>query len=331
MMKKLLIILIFIAAAGKAKAQDFHLSMYDAAPLFLNPAMTGLFEGKWRIHGQYRTQWKSVNFKPYTTGLISFDRAHGKWGFGLQATNLRAGAGNYNVFEGLASVSYCLPLTQNKHHNLSFGLQAGAKQKSIEYQLLTFDNQYSTDNGGTFYNTLSTNEDFGAQRRILPVTNAGLLYFYAKQQSRLNPFIGISTFNLLQPDESFLKQDNERLPIRTFVHLGTRVNITESFYLIPKVLIMNQQDFYEETFALDAGYFLKGSELYLLGGLVYRNQDAMVLSIGARMDNFIAKIAYDINTSSLSLASTGRGGFELSFTYMKTNPKAPSSKICPRL
>ena len=49
------------------------------------------------------------------------------------------------------------------------------------------------------------------------------------------------------------------------------------------------------------------------------------------MDNWIAKIGYDINVSSLSLASTGRGGFELSFTYMKANPKAPASKICPRL
>jgi type IX secretion system PorP/SprF family membrane protein len=329
-MKKLTLILFVLIFGARASAQDFHLSMYDAAPIYLNPAMTGLFEGKWRVHGQFRTQWKSVNYKPYTVGLISFDKPVGKWGFGLQLMNSRAGAGNYNVLEGVASVGYTVPLTKNGFHNLAFGVQAGGKQKSIEYQLLSFNNQYVTTNGGGFETTIGTNENFGAQRRILPVVNAGALYFFSRQESRLNPFIGISTFNLLQPDESFFSA-SERLPIRTFIHAGTRVNITESFYLIPKALVMNQQDFYEETFALDAGYFIKSSELYLLGGLVYRNEDAMVISLGARMDNFIAKIGYDINTSSLSLASTGRGGFEISFTYMRTNPKAPASKICPRL
>jgi type IX secretion system PorP/SprF family membrane protein len=330
-MQKILLCTLLLLAAGKVKSQDFHLSMYDAAPLFLNGSMTGVFEGKWRVHAQYRTQWKSVNYKPYTTALISFDMPYKKWGFGGQVANFRAGAGNYNALQILGSAAYTLPIDNDHRHNLSFGVQAGITQKSIVNQLLTFDNQYTTVNGGSFDNGLPNAESFQGQSLIVPVTNIGALYYYARQQSKLNPFIGISAFNIVAPQESFLERDS-RLPMRVYVHAGTRINITELLYLLPKVLVMHQHKFNEQTYALDAGYYLKSPELYLLGGLIYRSKDATVFSIGARKDNFIAKIAYDINTSSLSLTSTGRGGFELSFTYMKQTPRRKQvSKICPRL
>ena len=98
---KLRICFFAIFLNGLSYGQDAHLSMYDAAPLFLNSALTGVVEGDFRVHGQYRTQWKSVNYKPYTSALVSFDMPIKKWGFGIQLNNFRAGAGNFNVFQGL--------------------------------------------------------------------------------------------------------------------------------------------------------------------------------------------------------------------------------------
>lgn len=322
-----ILILLFV---GNAKAQDFHMSMYDAGPLFLNPAMTGVVEADWRIHAQYRTQWKSVNFKPYTTAMLSFDMPYNKWGFGGQIINYRAGIGNYNVLQGLGSVGYTLPLDRNQSNIISFGAQFGISQKSAEHPLYTFDNQYTTANGGSFNNTLPNGEGFGGQSFVIPDLNAGILYYYAKQQSRLNPFLGISAFNLLTPTESFFGGDNE-LPMRIYAHTGIRINITETFYIIPKVLYQHQKEFQEITFAGDVGYFMKGNEFYLLGGLVYRNKDAFVFSVGARKSTYIAKVSYDINSSSLAPASTGRGGFEVSFTYMHQKKDKKKVKICPRL
>lgn len=325
-----LILLLAIALKTPASGQDFHLSMYDAAPLYLNPAMTGVVEGSWRIHGHYRTQWKAVNFKPYTTGLLSFDMPYKKWGFGGQLVNYRAGIGNYNALQGLASVGYTLSLDRNKNHNLSFGLQAGITQKSVEYQLHTFDNQYTTANGGGFDNALNSGENFGDQSFIVPELNFGMLYYFSKQQSRLNPFIGGSAFNIIQPQESFFGASND-LPLRIYGHTGVRINITETLYIIPKALYMRQQTFSELTFAGDVGWYLKAPETWLIGGLVYRNKDAAVVYLGAKKINYILKFSYDINYSSLSEASTGRGGFELSFTYMHQNAQPQHVKICPRL
>lgn len=331
-MYRILIILISIIALSlPVRAQDGHLSMYDAAPLFLNPALTGVVDGDFRLHAQYRTQWKSVNYKPYTNYLLSFDIPFKKWGFGLQLNNYRAGQGNYNVFQGVVSAAYNTAIDKNQSHMLSFGIQAGAVQKSIEYPLLSFNNQYSYANGGYFDETIATGEDINARTIYQPSANAGFMYYYAKQNSRLNPFVGLSVFNLIKAKESFQGIDN-RLPMRFYAHVGTRVNLTETFYLIPKILFMQQGKASEQTFALEAGYYLKNSGLYLLGGLIYRNKDAMAITIGGKLDRFTLKLAYDINMSTLSTASAGRGGFEVSLTYVHKKRRSQDfEKICPRL
>jgi len=332
MMKRIIYLFIVLASTFSfdVKGQDGHLSMYDAAPLFLNSGLTGVFDGQWRLHGQYRTQWRSVNYKPYTSGLVSFDMSKGKWGIGMQIHNFRAGFGNFNVLQGLISTAYNLPLDKKRSHIISFGLQAGGMQKSLEYQLLSFNNQYTLTNGGGFDNTIATGETFGAQSMIVPSTNGSIIYYYAKQQSRFNPFIGFSAFNLIEPRESFFDIDN-RLPRRYYLHVGSRINISELFYLLPKVLIMHQGTFNEQTYAVEAGYFLKGSETFLLGGLIYRNRDAAILTLGAKKENFTLRFGYDVNVSSLSTASTGRGGFELGLTYVHVKNKTTTEKICPRL
>lgn len=330
MIKKVLFFILLSLSTGPVSAQDAHLSLYDAAPLFLNPAMTGVFEGDWRIHGQYRTQWKAVNHKPYTTALLSFDIPVKKWGFGVQVSNFRAGIGNYNALQGALSIAYTTSMDRKKRHNISFGIQGGVTQKTIEYQLLTFNNQYTTANGGGFDETIYSGEEFAGQSAMIPVVNAGILYFFAKQESRLNPFIGASAFNLTTPKESFFNADN-RLPMRYYGHVGTRINFTELFYMIPKVLIMTQGEFWEQTYALDAGYYFKDGDFYLTAGAVLRAEDAMIVSIGAKMENIVAKIGYDINLSSLSTSSSGRGGFEVSLTYINQKKKPRTAKICPRL
>lgn len=338
MMKKLLFSAFLVLGSFGSQAQDAHLSLYDAAPLFLNPAMTGVFNGDWRLHAQYRTQWKSVNYKPYTTALISFDAPVKKWGIGGQISNFRAGIGNYNALQGTISIAYTTSIDKGKNHNLSFGVQGGVTQKTIEHQLLSYNNQYTTNNGGEFILSTDPNESIERQSLLVPNVNAGFMYFYANQESRLNPFIGISAFNLTEPKETYTGISNN-LPMRFYGHVGTRINLTEKFFILPKVLYMRQLQFEEYTFALDASYYLQRNDLYLLAGIVYRNSgafslrnaDATVVSIGAKMDSFIAKVGYDINISSLSTVSTGRGGFEVSFTYMKQKKKPKTDKICPRL
>lgn len=324
-------LLILSCSFQKVKAQDFHLSMYDAAPLFLNPAMTGLIETKMRAHAQYRTQWSSVANKPFTTALVSFDMlGYKKWGFGGQITNMRAGLSNYNVLQILGSASYAVPIDKSKYHNLSFGLQAGLTQKRVVYEVLTYDTQWSNSNGGSFDQSLPSGENFSRGVQFQEAVNFGALYYYGKQQSRINPFIGVTGFNLTQPKETFFGSNN-RLPMRIYLHTGVRVNVSELLYFLPKVLIMKQGNAFEQTYAMDAGYFLKGERVYLLAGYVYRALDANVGYIGFKKDNYIFKVGYDMNTSSLRSTTKSRGAFEICLTYLGRKKKLQDVKNCPRL
>ena len=123
---KALLALILLLSVKAATAQDFHLSQYDAPPLFLNPAMTGMFDGKYRIHAHYRTQWMAVATKPYSTAGISFDMPIKKFGIGLQVFNYRAGAGDYNVFSALLSLGYDVVLDKPKNHHIALGVEVNA-------------------------------------------------------------------------------------------------------------------------------------------------------------------------------------------------------------
>lgn len=327
---KLYLIILCTGSILSYKAQDFHLSMYDAAPIFLNPAMTGLIETKMRAHIHFRNQWNALAYKPYTTALASFDVPKGKWGFGGQISNMRAGAGNYNVLQLLGSASYAVPIDKNKYHNLSFGLQAGFTQKRIEYQVLSFDSQWTTANGGSFDKSISNGENFTGNNQFQEAVNFGALYFYGKQQSRLNPFIGYSAFNLTRPKESFVGANN-RLPIRQYLHTGVRVNVSEILYVIPKVLIYSQARILQQTYALDAGYYFKGEKFYALAGYTMRVKDASIFYVGLKKDNYIFKMSYDFNVSTLRGVSKTRGAYELSLTWLGKKTKSTEVKNCPRL
>jgi len=330
-MKKLIILsALFCICLGKLSAQDFHLSLYDAGPLFLNPALTGVIDTKLRIHAQYRNQWKSVSNKPFNTALISADMPKGKWGYGMQIINMRAGVGGYNVFQTLFSTGYTLPIDKQKTHSVSFGLQAGFTQKSVRVERYSFDEQYITKDGGSFSKDVDNNEDFNRVSQILPQVNAGFMYYYSKQQSRVNPFLGVSGFNLTKPRETFFDMNNH-LPLRFCIHTGIRVNITETFYVLPKVLIMKQGKATEQTYAVDAGYFLQQGDLFILGGYVFRAKDASIFSIGCKKLDYTLKFAYDINTSSLKTVSRARGAYEISLTYLFGREKINKVKHCPRI
>src|SRR3982751_3598055 len=71
-MRKLLCTLLILTTGLLSKAQDPNFSQFFVSPLTLNPALTGKFDGIYRIAGNYRNQWPTFN-NAFTTATISFD------------------------------------------------------------------------------------------------------------------------------------------------------------------------------------------------------------------------------------------------------------------
>jgi type IX secretion system PorP/SprF family membrane protein len=315
---------------GNLFAQDFHLSQYDAPPLFLNPAMTGMVDGQFRVHAHYRTQWAAVASKPFSTAGISFDMPVKKFGVGLQIMNYKAGSSGYNVLSALVSVAYDVVFDKANNHHLALGIQGGILQKSVNTSQLTFGNQYSSANGGTFDMSAPSGEIFSNTSYTLPDFNAGFLYYFSKENIRFNPFIGLSASHLNQPNETFLGGTN-KLPMRYYFHGGTKINVNEKVQLVPKFIYMSQAKTHEVTASLLLHYFLKGSDTYLIFGPTIRSHDAAIIEAGLKKGKYTCRVSYDFNTSALKSESNHRGGFEISLTYIAHKNKPNPLANCPRL
>lgn len=317
---------------GKVRSQDFHLTQFDAAPLNLNPSLTGLFNGDFRIHGHYRTQWQAISNQPFQTGYLSFDMPIKKgFSFGASVANYNAGTGNYNEFQLMVFGSYKLALDKKKRHQLSFGLQAGFFTKSINFGNLTFGQQYIQDaNGGSFDTSIPAGETFDNQFVINFDCGAGVTYYYSNVASRFNPFVGISVYHFNFPRESFYGENN-RLPLRYVANAGVRIGITESLTLMPKIMYEHQQNANEILASVMVQYYLKNADVIIMAGPTFRSKDAFAIDLGVKWNDLEFRFTYDINISTLNTSTTGRGGTELSLTYVfrKLNPNPIPS--CPRL
>ena len=314
-------------------AQDFHLSQYEAFPIYFNPAMTGLFEGDQRVSVHYRDQWRRVATRPFVSGAFSFDMPLKKvknFSIGGFILNNTAGAGNYNNLNALISTGYDIKF-KNPDHRLSIGAQGGIIHKSLNVGKLLFGEQFALVEGGAIADpSLGNGENYSNQSIFMPSVNTGLIYFYSNDASKFNPFIGVSSFNLTEPNESFFGATN-KLPRRYLIHGGTKYNISPKFQMAANVMGMLQTNAKELTVSVLGYYYFKDSDTYLMFGNTFRSQDVVMAHFGMKYKDFAYRLSYDLNTSSLAPITRGQGALELSVVYILKKIDPNPIKSCPRL
>ncbi|HYV92163.1 MAG TPA: PorP/SprF family type IX secretion system membrane protein [Chitinophagales bacterium] len=338
-MLRVFYISMLIALGNSLHAQDIHFSQFYSAPLAVNPSYTGSFNGDYRAGVNYRSQWASVTV-PYRTfdlfGDLSLGREFFKLNFFSVGVNLiadRAGDGDLSVTKLMASGAYHIILDKGKMNDISFGLQAGWVQKSVDYSKLYFDNQWN-DTG--FDTGLPSGENNTTGNFGYPDAAAGVSYAY-NGIKKFSAYAGFSMYHLLKPKESFYGQNN---------HLGLRPELNGGFsYKLSDHLSFSPSIFYQEQ--KKASEFLAGtmfkyaiaskddpyvtSNLYI--GLYGRFGDALIPVVGYEITHWRLMVNYDVNTSSLKPASQGRGAFEISLIYIGTSKKHQGIRIdlpCPR-
>ena len=332
---KKIIVSVFVIltfTCSRFMSQDFHLSQYESCPLYLNPSFTGMFDGDFRVFGNYRTQWGSIIPNAYNTVAFGGDIPLKKFNIGALVMDNRAGTGAYNVFNFLVSAAKDFSLDKNKNHHISVGIQTGILQKSISVSKLVFNNQFVNQGNGSFNSSLPSGENIGDQSVILPNLNFGFTYYYGNASSRFNPFLGAAVYNIISPKESIIN-GGARLPQRYIINAGSKINISEKIQIAPRFLLMQQKNITEISAGMLLHYYLKDADTFVMAGADYRKNDAVVAHIGLKKAGFFYRISYDMNTSYLKNYSGGKGAMEFSVTYIPVKPKEklPVLNVCPRL
>lgn len=331
-MKGILSILM-ISAVFFSKAQDIHFSQFYMNPVYLNPALTGDFDGDWRFTANQRSQWRAVS-RPFNTLALSAENREGLLLPGLfHAVNIfhdAAGDGNYRTIEMNLSSSYQRFLDLDSIHSVTPGLQIGFNHKRIDFSQLNFDNQF---NGFYFDPDIPVSESLTATSRTGLNFSIGAIYTY-QPEARKKITAGIGWFNLPQAKQSFYGNELIKRDKRVVIHAKAIYELNFEWDLQPGLFMQFQGKYKELVIGSNVRYLYKdkkGEFIAPYAGLWFRNKDAVYLTAGAYYNEWTAGISYDINVSQLAPASNVRGGLEFSLQYILHlfKPKDIQHRICP--
>ena len=297
-------------------AQDFHLSQYDQAHLYMNAVTTGMFKGdpgRYRVTADYRSQWRSLGMKPFSTMYISFDmplqKYKDKWGVGGFIVNNQGAPGQFRTIQVMGSGAYNI-MHASREHYLTAGLQMGLIYKSYGQANFTYDEQYESSSG-TFNTALPTGEGFSKYTRTAFDAAIGIHYRYGTQYQEYHPFGSFSVQHLAMPNES-LSGDKRRMPMRFNFMGGCDMQLKEDFMLAPRLLYMYQRNAWEFNIGMLGYYKINHSSLDAVFGADYRHKDAIVAHLGFRQGSSIFRFSYDINIAGVNNYTNGKGAWEFS-------------------
>lgn len=315
-----MMLILFFFFLNKGKTQDIHFSHIKAVPTLLNPAMTGLFNGKMRYSANYKGQWNTFT-NGYETMAVSTDMRvkdlkSSIVGGGLSMFSDKAG--DLSMMTNSISLNASFIQLIGKSTWVSMGFQNSFSQNRLDMsKVVTFEQETSQFSSNRAYWHLST----------------GIVLMHEFGKGNL-VHIGTALSHINRPNISFLRTPKgstntfvELLDKKITIHGGADFRLSNSLEFRSGFVFMDQGPHRE----ISLGSFLKYSQglrirntdktgaLYLGAWFRWYSEinlngaDALITTARLDYDNTSIAISYDINVSSLTKASLGQGGVELSF------------------
>lgn len=335
-MIKTTVVLVLMLTVCLSKSQDIHFSQFNEAPLLVNPALTGFFDGSHRLQLNYKNQWRSVN-NAYNTYAMGYDvvviRGRNSSGFlavGAAFFSDVSGDVDLKTASGQLNIAYHLKL--NESQMLAAGIYGGFGQRSLNQQNMQWSSQYNSSSG--FDATLPSNEvvafesvgyvDFGFGMNWSLVHNSSS----NSSNDGLKINAGFSLNHVNQPDFDFIGNADESLNLKMVAHSRALIGLScSNMALVPSVYFQIQGTQKEILPGFMLRYMLREqshytgfiSDAYLSIGGMYRTSDALILNAMVEINDFALGMSYDINVSELSVATSGKGGFEFALRYSIPN------------
>ena len=318
---KFTLLLCFITVLSSA--QDPRFSQYFAAPLALNPAYTGFFDGNYRIALNTRQQWGNLG-DPYNTYSVSGDL---KLMQDENFTNAVFSIGLSGLFDESfnkalksqyinASASYYQYL--DVLHRFKFGLapQISYVSRYLDHNRLTFASQFT---GSGFDPSMPNYLDLENNRLSYFYLNIGLTF--SAEFNRFSVVAGYAHYHLTKPIESFLGTNNKSVPARRTLNLSLLYPVN-NYVDVNFSAIYNFQGVINDRIA-GTVIGLKPSEaskIKINTGLWHNfNESSFYPYLGLVYGNVSAGINYTLYGNKI-LSSTPRT-YEISLIYRHNNFK----------
>jgi len=330
-MNRSLLIAIFCLTTLYCRAQDPKFSQYFAAPLTLNPAYTGFFDGEYRVSMNMRQQWGNLG-DAYNTYSVSGDVklvedenfTNSFFSLGLSGLFDESFSGALKSQYISASMSYYQYL--DTEHRFKFGLapQVSYVSRFLDYNKLTFASQYSE---GGFNTTLPNFLDLKNDKTSYFDLNIGINF--AANFDRLSLALGYAHYHLTKPQETLLNNSSEFVAPRQTLNMGL-VYLMNNYVDLNVTGVYNVQKNNNDTILGAVLGFKPNDEtrMKLTFGMWFKfNEASFFPYLGVSLGNISAGLNYTVYGNKL-LSATPRT-YELSFIYRHNNFKG-FRVPCPR-
>jgi len=326
----------FLAFIGHTEAQDERFSQFFAIPVQLNPALTGAYEGTYRMSLVYRDQWNNSLDTPYKTFAVGGDTKVGlnfasnskdHFGVGLFFTSDRVAEFQANTNNIAGYFAYHKKLTERNPSYIGAGIKLGVIQRNINYDNLTF--------GDTFD---QINAFEGPTSEILPPNNIGFfdasigLNYYINIDKKTKYYAGFAYHHLTNPNISFFNRLNnpnpnldlsETLLSRYTFHFSMDKLIKYNLEWQPRFVYQTQGQSTILSIGSNVQYNLKQSSTGLVLGLWVSGVkdlqgsrlESLTPLVGLIYEGFILGMSYDVPMTDTFETPFNFNTFELSIRY----------------
>ena len=336
-MKKIFVLIVVVLFCVKGKSQDIHFSQFNAVPLIINPALTGVFNGDQRAALNYKDQWTGfgAGYKTYSfsldAGIMKKKWQNACLGLGLNVFNDVAGDAQMSTTKALLSVSGIINI--NSQQQITAGIQGGLVQNSIDPTSLIWDDQYQN---GAYDPGITSMDYVNMDPFYYGDVSAGISWNFTTDQSTMSSYdatrveAGVSIHHANRPNLHFTTNTNtNQLYGKIIFHANSNIGISNTRLSIKPGMMVALQGPSTEILAGAilryrtkesshfTGYFAE--QAISIGGY-YRLNDAFIPSVWFEMGSFALGVSYDMNVSQLRAASNMRGGMEISLRFINPNP-----------
>ena len=243
---RIILTILLVVCLLSLKAQDIHYSQFNSAPVNLNPALTGSFDGDYRLVMNHRNQWQSVTvpFRTFSAGMdtriTSLPLTKSFIGAGLLFNTDQAGDSDFGTQQIKLSLSYHRVLKDDSSMMISAGLSGAYNNHSINYANLYFGSQY---NGHQYDPYLPNQEVFLEDRISYFDFETGISFYYVINDIKWRS--GLSFNHLNRPFYSFSEDYDVQLYRKFNLFSQADIYMNERMSLLPSVLYLRQGWFQE--------------------------------------------------------------------------------------
>jgi type IX secretion system PorP/SprF family membrane protein len=320
------------------QSQDLHYSQFYNAPLVVNPALTGVFNGDQRVTFSFRDQGRSlpVPYLSFTAGydLNIYPKKSDKsfWGVGGFFNYDKQGDSKLQLLNFNLTGSYSRIL--NKRNIITIGAMIGYANRGFDPEALTWDTQWDT-NTNQFNGSLGSGESFSFESFSFIETGLGLNYRWQKNE-RTKFDIGVGGFHLTQPQSRFNDTVDQILPMRFSVYAIHSRELTQKLNIELDAMYQHQDTYREFLVGAYLNFYLNQergkSRQFRVGGGYKGTADVFFIKAGVQINELLVAASYDLDLSDDASVVPGGSGFgpELHLRYIIKNVKPLGNfKTCP--